>query len=153
MTVAFRRAAAGDVPAIVALLADDVLGAARERVDDLGPYLAAFAAVDADPNQLLVVGESATDGSVVATVQVSFVPSLTRGGSWRAQLEGVRVASSERGSGVGRALVAWCLERAAERGCRLVQLTTDKRRPEALRFYESLGFVATHEGLKLDLPT
>ena len=152
MTVAFRRAVAGDLPAIVALLADDDIGSTRERLDDLPAYEAAFAAVDADSNQLLVVGCDG-DGTVVATVQVSFVPSLTRGGAWRAQLEGVRVASSARGSGVGRSLVSWCLERAVERGCRLVQLTTDKRRPEALRFYESLGFEATHEGMKLDLPT
>lgn len=152
MTV-FRRAVPDDVPAIVALLADDVLGAARERLDDPAPYAAAFAAVDADPNQLLVVGCSEPGGAVVATVQVSFVPSLTRGGAWRAQLEGVRVASAVRGEGVGRSLVGWCLERAAERDCRLVQLTTDRERPEALRFYESLGFVATHHGLKLELPT
>lgn len=137
--------------AIVALLADDALGAGRERVDDLAAYAAAFDAVDADPNQLLVVGVDEGDGSVVATVQVSFVPSLTRGGSWRAQLEGVRVASSLRGAGVGRSLVAWCVERARERGCSLVQLTTDKQRPDAVRFYESLGFVASHEGMKLPL--
>ena len=148
MTVTFRRATAADVDAVVALLADDVLGAGRESPGDPA-YAAAFAAIDADPNQLLVVG--AADGAVVATAQVSFVPSLTRGGTWRAQLEGVRVASTQRGSGVGAAMVEWCLDRARERGCRLAQLTTDRQRPDALRFYESLGFVASHDGLKLDL--
>jgi GNAT superfamily N-acetyltransferase len=91
------------------------------------------------------------EGRVVATLQRTFVPSLTHRGGERAQVEGVRVAASHRGRGTGRSLLGWVVERARERGCRMVQLTTDKRRPDALRFYESLGFEATHEGMKLRL--
>ncbi len=152
MVVTFGRARADDVGAIVELLADDVLGAGREQRDGpLDPaYVRAFAAIDEDPRQLLVV---ARRGEVVCgTVQVSFIPSLTHRGTERAQLEGVRVAASVRGEGVGRAMVTWVVDQARRRGCGLVQLTTDRRRPEARRFYESLGFVATHEGMKLPLP-
>jgi GNAT superfamily N-acetyltransferase len=133
------------------MLSDDVLGAQRE---DLAlplrrSYYAAFEAIDADPNNELVVGE--LDGRAVAVLQLTFIPNISRRGSWRALIEGVRVDASLRSSGVGRALVAWAIERSRERGCSLVQLTSDKRRREAIRFYESLGFVASHEGMKLDL--
>ncbi|MEQ9568926.1 MAG: GNAT family N-acetyltransferase [Longimicrobiales bacterium] len=149
--VRLRDAREPDLPALVALLADDALGATRE--DASLPlsrrYRAAFAAIDADPHQALVVAER--DGAVVGLLQLTFIPSLTYRGSWRAQIEGVRVARSMRSSGLGRRLVSHALERARERGCRLVQLTTDKRRPRALTFYESLGFTASHEGMKLHL--
>lgn len=147
----FRSATPEDVPRIVALLAADPLGAQRE---DPGPplphaYLEAFDAIDSDPNQDLVVGT--LDGMVVGVLQLTFIPSLTYRGSWRAQIEGVRVDEAMRSRGLGRRLVAFAIDRAAERGCRLVQLTTDKRRPAAVSFYEGLGFVPSHEGMKLKL--
>jgi GNAT superfamily N-acetyltransferase len=112
-------------------------------------YHSAFEAIDGDPNNELVVGE--LDGRVVAVLQLTCIPTLTRRGSRRALLEGVRVEASVRSGGLGRKLVAWAIERAREKGCRLVQLTSDKRRRDAIRFYESLGFVASHEGMKLEL--
>ncbi len=147
-----RRAEEQDLAAIVGLLADDDLGRTRERVEDPVPasYLAAFAAIDGDPRHELVVVEQ--DGAVVATAQLSFLPSLSHQGAERAQVEAVRVAADRRGSGIGRALLGWLIARAEERGCGQVQLTTDKRRSDARRFYESLGFAATHEGMKLRLP-
>ncbi len=144
-----RRAQKGDLPQILALLADDQLGAARESSDDLAPYELAFDAIDADPSHLLVVGE--LNGNVVATFQLSFIPGLSRKGSWRAQVEAVRVSDVLRGQGVGALMIEWAIERARERGCSLVQLTTDKSRVDAHRFYERLGFVASHEGMKLTL--
>ncbi len=143
-----RRAAADDVPAIVALLTDDVLGAGREGTD-LAPYEAAFAAVDADPAHLLVVADDG--GTVVGTLQLSFLPGLSRGGALRAQVEGVRVAAAARGRGLGEAMLRWCADEARRRGAALVQLTTDRRRPDAHRFYERLGYVASHVGMKLEL--
>ncbi|HEV8107191.1 MAG TPA: GNAT family N-acetyltransferase [Burkholderiales bacterium] len=133
------------------MLADDVLGAKREEYTSPLPasYDRAFEAIDRDPNYELVVGE--LDGRVVAVLQLACIPNLSRRGSWRALIEGVRVDSSLRSSGLGRKLVAWAIERAREKGCRLVQLTSDKRRRDAIRFYESLGFVASHEGMKLEL--
>ncbi len=148
-TFSLRRARKGDLPRILALLADDQLGATRESVDDLAPYERAFDAIDADPAHLLVVGELA--GDVVATFQLSYLPALSRKGSWRAQIEAVRVSEVLRGQGVGALMVEWAIEQARERGCSLVQLTTDKSRVAAHRFYERLGFVASHEGMKLKL--
>lgn len=146
--VDFRRAVRTDVVGVVALLADDPLGADREGVD-LAPYLSAFDAIDADPGQLLLVGESF--GRIVATFQLSFIPGLSRRGALRAQIEAVRVAESERGSGLGAAMIQWAIDEARRRGCALVQLTTDKQRPDAQRFYERLGFLASHAGMKLRL--
>ena len=145
----FRAAAADDLPAIVRLLADDPLGAERERVADPLPaaYGEAFAAIAADPNNELIVADR--DGAVVGVLQLTFVPSLTWQGRWRAMVEGVRVAAGARGSGVGQAMMEEAIRRARARGCRMVQLTTDKARPDAHRFYERLGFRATHEGMKL----
>jgi len=135
------------------MLADDMLGAQREESASplSASYYAAFEAIDADSNNELVVGE--LDGKALAVLQITFIPNISRRGSWRALVEGVRVDSSLRSSGVGRALIAWAIERARERGCSLVQLTSDKRRRDAIRFYESLGFVASHEGMKYDLTT
>ncbi|HYY12076.1 MAG TPA: GNAT family N-acetyltransferase [Kineosporiaceae bacterium] len=150
-TVRLCRAVVGDVPELVALLADDPLGASRESrdADMLEVYLRAFAAVDADPNQVLV---AALDGDrVVATLQLTFIPGLSRGGTLRTQVEAVRVAADHRGHGLGRLLVGWAVEEARRRGSTLVQLTTDKTRTGAHRFYERLGFVASHEGYKLQL--
>jgi len=147
----FRPATEDDVAAIVALLADDGLGRGRENpslpLDRR--YLDAFAALDSDPNQLLVVAER--DGAVTGCLQLTFIPGLSRLGMWRGQIEAVRVAASERGTGLGGAMVEWAIARCRERGCGLVQLTTDKTRANAHRFYERLGFVASHEGMKLSL--
>jgi ribosomal protein S18 acetylase RimI-like enzyme len=175
-----RAARREDVPAIVALIAADQLGAARDGVRDeadLAAYEQAFAAIDADPAHLLLVAETAggsggrppgasaetaggsggrppgasTAGEVVGTLQLSFLPGLARRGALRAQVEAVRVAESTRGSGLGAAMMTWAIEESRRRGCALVQLTTDKSRADAHRFYERLGFVASHEGMKLKL--
>ena len=139
------------MPAIVRLLADDPLGRTRERDETPLPvsYATAFAAIDADANQELVV--ACRGPRVVGVLQLTYLPSLTYQGSWRAQIEGVRVGADERSRGLGRALFEWAIARARARGCALLQLTTDKSRPDARRFYEALGFVASHEGMKLRL--
>ncbi|SET99549.1 GNAT family N-acetyltransferase [Geodermatophilus poikilotrophus] len=147
-TVGLRRATADDVPALVALLADDPLGRDREG-PDLAPYRRAFAAVDADPAQLLLAATHGPD--VVGTAQLTEIPGLSRGGTTRLQVEAVRVRADLRGQGVGAALFRWAVDEARRRGCGLVQLTTDTRRPEAHRFYERLGFTASHVGFKLQL--
>jgi GNAT superfamily N-acetyltransferase len=150
--VVLRRAGRQDVPAIVALIAADQLGATRDGVRDQGDleaYEAAFVAIDADPAHTLLVAESA--GAVVGTMQLSFLPGLARRGALRAQIEAVRVAESTRGSGLGAAMMRWAIDEARRRGCALVQLTSDKSRTDAHRFYERLGFVSTHEGMKLKL--
>jgi GNAT superfamily N-acetyltransferase len=146
-----RRAVTGDVPALVGLLAHDLLGQSRESpaAADLAPYLEAFALVDADPAHLLVVAENA--GEVVGTLQLSVIPGLARRGSLRAQVEAVHVRDGHRGHGLGAAMVRWAVDEARRRGCALVQLTSDKQRTDAHRFYERLGFHATHEGFKLQL--
>ena len=147
----FRRATAEDLDPIVRMLADDPLGATRETHATPLPasYLSAFAAIQADPHNELWV--ACLDDQVVGVLQVTFIPSLSYRGRWRALVEGVRVDSGVRRRGVGRALLERAIARARERGCHLVQLTTDKSRPEAKAFYESLGFAASHEGMKLRL--
>ena len=151
MTATFRRGTRTDVEAIVRMLADDDIGGSREQVGDEVPpsYYAAFDAIDADPSHELIVAED--DGEVVGVLQLTFLPNLTYHGGWRAQVEGVRVSSSQRGRGLGAAMLREAIARAERRGCVLVQLTTDKRRRDARRFYERLGFEATHEGMKLHL--
>lgn len=145
-----RRATRADLPALVALLADDPLGAVRESADPAA-YERAFAAVDADGHQLLVCAEE--DGEVVGTLQLTVIPGLSRGGMLRGQIEAVRVRADHRGSGLGRRLVEWAVDEARRRGCGLVQLTTDRSRTDAHRFYAALGFVDSHRGLKRDLTT
>ena len=150
--VVLRRAVRPDLPALVALLAADDLGATRDGIRgqaDRDAYERAFRAIDADPAQLLVAAES--QGQVVATLQLSFIPGLSRRGALRAQIESVRVAPALRGRGLGEALFTWAIAEGRRRGCALVQLTTDKTRAGAHRFYERLGFAASHEGLKLHL--
>ncbi len=147
--VIFRTATEDDLPALVALLADDVIGAAREGAAGDDAYRAAFAAIAADPRNHLVVAD--VGGEVAGTLQLTFIPGLSRMGAERAQIEAVRVAAAHRGRGLGRRMIGWAVDQARARGCRLVQLTSDKRRADAIRFYESLGFAATHEGLKLPL--
>jgi GNAT superfamily N-acetyltransferase len=145
--VRIRRATEDDVPAIVAMLADDALGATRESPDDLTPYRKAFQGIDADPNQFLAVADR--DGEVVGTLQLTYLPGLSRKGGTRAQIEAVRVRATERGTGLGSQLITWAVDQARERGCILVQLTTDTARTDAHRFYERLGFTASHLGFKL----
>lgn len=150
--VVLRRAQREDIPQIVALIAADQLGATRDGVRDqadLEAYEAAFLAIDADPAHILLAAESA--GAVVGTLQLSFLPGLARRGALRAQIEAVRVAESTRGSGLGAAMMRWAIDEARGRGCALVQLTSDKSRADAHRFYERLGFVSSHEGMKLKL--
>jgi GNAT superfamily N-acetyltransferase len=150
-TVVLRTAVADDVPALVEMLADDPLGSAREgTVDgDLTAYTDALVLIDADPGELLVVAED--DGEVVGTLQLSLIPGLSLRGGLRAQLEGVRVRNSHRNRGLGAAMVGWAVDEARRRGAGVVQLTSNKRRTDAHRFYERLGFHASHDGFKLPL--
>ena len=133
------------------MLAEDSLGAGRERYAVPLPesYYSAFDTIDRDPNNELVVAEA--DGRIVGTLQLTYIPYLTYQGSWRALIEGVRVDAAVRGRGLGRRLIEHAIARARERGCAMVQLTSNKSRTDAIRFYESLGFTASHEGLKLML--
>lgn len=149
--ILFRTATIQDLDKIVHMLADDALGGQREHYDDPLPesYFKAFRAIEADPNNELVV--ACDEGEVVGVLQMTFTPYITHQGGWRATIEGVRVSSSSRGKGVGSKMFQWAIKRAKKRGCHLVQLTTDKQRNDALRFYENLGFQATHQGLKLKL--
>ena len=151
MQLVFRKALLTDIPGLVSMLSDDELGALRE--DGSRPlnqkYLQAFAEIESDANNELTVVES--DAEVVGMLQLTFIPYLTYIGSWRCLIEGVRIHSDHRGQGLGAKFLQWAIERARERDCRIVQLTSDKKRPSALRFYESLGFKATHEGFKLRL--
>jgi GNAT superfamily N-acetyltransferase len=147
----FRRATADDLPSIVKLLADDSLGASREAAGDsvAREYVQAFEAVSKDANQLLAVVED--EGRVIGTLQLTFIAGLSRGGALRGQIEAVRIASERRGQGIGEAFIKWAIDMCRQRGCKLVQLTTDKRRVDAHRFYDRLGFVDSHIGYKLTL--
>ncbi|MGW9129591.1 N-acetyltransferase family protein [Streptomyces sp. NPDC055681] len=144
-----RPAALTDIPAVVAMLADDPLGAQRESPDDLAPYRAAFQRLAHDPNQHLVV--AVRDGAVVGTLQLTVIPGLSRRGSTRSIIEGVRVRADERGSGLGTRLIQWAVDESRHQDCQLVQLTSDATRTDAHRFYERLGFIASHVGFKLAL--
>ncbi|MEU0332293.1 GNAT family N-acetyltransferase [Streptomyces sp. NPDC006193] len=144
-----RDATAGDLPAIVALLADDPLGAQRESPDDLTPYAAALDRLSADPSQHVVV--AVRDGRVVGTLQLSIIPGLSHKGATRALVEAVRIHSDERGSGLGSRLIEWAIDTSRRLDCKMMQLTSDKTRRDAHRFYERLGFTASHEGFKLRL--
>jgi GNAT superfamily N-acetyltransferase len=149
--IAFRRATEDDLPAIVALLADDALGATREdaRLPLDERYRAAFRTIEADSRQLLLVAES--EDAIVGCLQLTFLPGLALTGALRGQVEAVRVARDRRGRGIGRQMLEHAIALCRERGCRLVQLTADKSRLDAHRFYAELGFVASHEGMKLAL--
>ncbi|TYB49972.1 GNAT family N-acetyltransferase [Actinomadura chibensis] len=147
----FREATVADLPGIVRLLADDPLGSTRETPGDTIPeeYFTAFAAIQNDPNNTVLVAEVA--GEVAGTLQLTFIPGLTYTGGERAQIEGVRVAASQRGTGIGQDMINFAIDRARARGCRLVQLTTDRQRPAAIRFYQKLGFRPSHMGMKYHL--
>ncbi|GGZ23798.1 GNAT family N-acetyltransferase [Streptomyces poonensis] len=144
-----RRAVAADISAIVAMLADDPLGAQRESPDDPAPYLAAFERLSGDPNQQLVV--AVRDGRVVGTLHLTIIPGLSRKGATRSLVEAVRVHADERGNGLGTQLIEWAIDESRRQSCRLVQLTSDATRTDAHRFYERLGFEASHVGFKLPL--
>lgn len=146
--VTFREARFEDIGALVALYADDDLGQTRETPQDEidTAYINAFHAVEQDPNHQLLVGVQG--GAVVATLQLCFLPGLSRRGAWRAQVEAMRVAKPLRGQGIGRLLLDWAVSKAKARGCRLVQLTSDRQRPDAHRFYENAGFEPSHVGFK-----
>jgi ribosomal protein S18 acetylase RimI-like enzyme len=147
----FREATEADLPAIVAMLADDDLGRGREKTSSAvaDAYKRAFAEISASPDNRIIVAER--DGAVVGTLQLSVIPGLSRQGAKRGQIEAVRVARETRGDGIGEALLRHTIDLARAQGCRLVQLTSDKRRDRAHAFYRGLGFEASHEGFKLEL--
>ncbi|MEU8351993.1 GNAT family N-acetyltransferase [Streptomyces sp. NPDC048845] len=144
-----RPATADDLAAVVAMLADDPLGARRESPGDLTPYRAAFERIAADPNQRLVV--AVRGGRTVGTLQLTIIPGLSRRGASRSLIEAVRIHADERGSGLGSRLIEWAVDTSRREGCVLVQLTSDASRTDAHRFYERLGFTASHVGFKLQL--
>ncbi|MBO0322388.1 GNAT family N-acetyltransferase [Muricauda sp. CAU 1633] len=145
-----RKAEKEDVPAIVHMLANDTLGKLREAYRDPLPdtYYQAFGNIFNDPNQELVVIEN-EESQVIGTLQLSFIQYLTYQGGIRAQIEAVRVHENFRGKGIGKELFKWAISKSEEKGAHVVQLTTDKKRPDALAFYKSLGFTDSHEGMKL----
>ena len=147
----FRSAESSDLPAIVAMLADDVRGAGREDPSlplDEG-YLAAFEAIRADPLHSLIVAEQG--GKAVGVLQLSLLPGLSWKGGWRGQIEDVRIVSDRRGRGLGAAMVRWAVEHCRERGCKVVQLTAHQEREDAQRFYERLGFAGVRRGYRMEL--
>ncbi len=152
MKIKFRKAEAKDVAAIIGLLANDELGSKRERYLLPLPncYIQAFEQIATDNNQELVVVENDRH-EIIGTLQLTFIQYLTYQGGLRAQIEAVRVHEDFRGSGLGQKMFEWAIEKAKAKGAHLVQLTTDKKRPNAIRFYEKLGFVATHEGMKMPI--
>lgn len=147
----FREATAADLPQIVRLLADDPLGSTRETPGEEIPeaYFTAFAAIEKDPNNAVIVAEVA--GDLAGCLQLTYIPGLTYTGSERAQIEGVRIAAEQRGRGVGQLMINWAIDQARARGCRVVQLTTDRQRPDAIRFYQKIGFRPSHMGMKYHL--
>lgn len=146
----FRKATENDVSLIVEMIADDELGKKRENFQNPLPkeYLNAFEKISADENQELIVVEN-ENSEIVGTLQLSFIQYLTYRGGIRAQIEAVRIRKDKRGLGIGKAMFEWAIHRAKERNAHLLQLTTDKKRPKAIKFYEDLGFKATHEGMKM----
>lgn len=150
MAPIIRKAARKDLESIVQMIADDPLGAKREAYQLPLPqtYTDAFEYILSDPNQELMVIED-EKSEVIGTLQLSFIQYLTYQGGIRAQIEAVRIRKDKRGLGIGKLLFEWAIERAKERKAHVLQLTTDKQRPDAIRFYEELGFHATHEGMKL----
>ncbi|HJE19609.1 MAG TPA: GNAT family N-acetyltransferase [Aliicoccus persicus] len=149
--ITFREAVEQDLESIVKMLSDDLLGSKRERYELPLPssYVKAFKAIETDPNNELVVVNY--EHKIVGVLQITFTPYITHQGGWRATVEGVRISSDVRGMGAGSQMIEYAIQRAKERECHLIQLTTDKQREDALRFYERLGFHATHEGFKMKL--
>ena len=151
MDINFRVARSEDLGALVTMLANDQLGAAREDASTPlnAKYLDMFEVIHNDPNNELMVAEFS--GEVIGMLQLTFIPYLTHLGSWRCLIEGVRVREDFRGRGIGEKMFRFAIERAREKGCPMVQLTSNKQRAGALKFYELLGFNASHEGFKLSL--
>ena len=147
-----REAARRDIPAIVRMLADDHLGRQREAYSEPLPesYYDAFAAIERDPNNTILVACHGDD--VVGTLQLTFIPSLSYQGGWRATIESVRTDAALRGQGIGRMMMERAIELARSKGCVLMQLSTHRSRTDAHRFYERLGFKGEHLGMKLMLP-
>jgi GNAT superfamily N-acetyltransferase len=151
MEIKFRQARREDLPEIVRMLADDFLGATRERYENPLPesYIRAFEEIEADKNNELIVAE--IDGAIVGTLQITFTPSVSFQGGKRATVESVRVDGKYRGQGIGKKLMEWAITRAREENCLALQLTTNAERADAHRFYENLGFKGSHLGMKLYL--
>jgi GNAT superfamily N-acetyltransferase len=151
MNLKFRQATREDLPEIVRMLADDFLGATRERYENPLPesYVKAFDEIEADKNNELIIAER--DGEIVGTLQITFTPSISFQGSKRATIESVRVDQKYRGKGIGKELMKWAINRAREENCFAMQLTTNAERKDAHRFYEKLGFKGSHLGMKLYL--
>jgi ribosomal protein S18 acetylase RimI-like enzyme len=151
LVLTYREAELVDIPDLIALLVDDELGKLREdaSIPLNSCYRSALEHIEADPNNQLIIVQNRQQ--LIGMLQLTFIPYLTHMGSWRCLIEGVRIHKDYRGQGLGTRLFEWAIERAEERGCALVQLTSDKRRHEAIRFYEGLGFKASHEGFKLRL--
>ncbi|MCW8880518.1 MAG: GNAT family N-acetyltransferase [Kangiellaceae bacterium] len=148
MQITFERASSEDLSIIVKMLSNDPLGSTREGSSENNKtYLSAFNHIEQDPNNEIIVAK--VNNNVAGVLQLTYIPSLTYQGSWRAQIEGVRVSNEFRGQGIGGKMISWSIERAKQRGCKIVQLTSDKRRPDAIRFYQQHGFHSTHEGMKL----
>jgi GNAT superfamily N-acetyltransferase len=146
----FRKATRNDLSQIIEMIADDELGKTRENFQVPLPkeYLIAFEKIDSDPNQELIVVEN-EEHEIIGTLQLSFIQYLTYQGGIRAQIEAVRIKKDKRGIGLGKKMFVWAIERAKERKAHLLQLTTDKKRLEAIKFYEDLGFKPSHEGMKM----
>ncbi|WP_291849155.1 GNAT family N-acetyltransferase [Lutibacter sp.] len=151
LPIIVRKATKSDVPQIVKLLATDKLGRLRESFRDPLPafYYEAFNTINSDLNQELMVLESENDTAILASFQLTFIPYLSYNGRLRAQIENVMVRDDLRGKGLGKQIFKWVIERAKERNAHVLQLTSDKLRPKAIKFYKNLGFVASHEGMKL----
>jgi GNAT superfamily N-acetyltransferase len=147
----FRLAVADDLADIVKMLSDDTLGATREKFEPIlsDNYLKAFDNITNDPNQELTIVEM--NGETVGTYQLTFIQYLTHQGGLRAQIEAVRTSSNYRGQGIGTRVFEYIIDRARQKGCNMLQLTSDKQRPDAIKFYEAIGFISTHEGMKLKL--
>lgn len=148
-SVHFRAADKTDLPSLIEMLASDPLGASRETIQSSPhpAYVSAFNAIQSDPNNEIIVAVS--NGMVAGMLQITFVQYLTHSGSSRATIEGVRIHQQFRGEGIGEKMLRHAIDQARAKGCGIVQLTTDKSRPDAIRFYQKLGFVASHEGMKL----
>ncbi|WP_166421938.1 GNAT family N-acetyltransferase [Pseudoalteromonas sp. Z1A8] len=151
MNIKYRIAKESDLEDLVTLLADDVLGSEREDVSRPlnSKYRIAFQNIVNDQNNELIIIDVAN--KVAGMLQLTYIPYLTHMGTWRCLIEGVRISTEHRGQGLGEQMFKWAINRAEEKGCNLVQLTSDKMRPDALRFYKKLGFNATHEGFKLKI--
>lgn len=147
----FRKATENDLPQIVKILADDKLGKLRENYQNPLPktYYTAYKAIDSDKNQELMVLQQTDNSKILATFQLTFIPYISYEGSTRALLENVMVQENSRGTGIGQQIIEWCIERAKTKNAHVLQLTSDKQRPQAIKFYEKFGFKASHQGMKL----